>query len=64
MDTSHMVQSRMKEDELVTRIRYHEDRLRAIEREATFHRTAAEQARADLDALRQPSQSRPHLTAA
>ena len=64
MDTPQTVLSRMKEDELISRIRYHEDRLRAIEREAVFHRAAAEQARADLDALRQPPQSRPHLTAA
>ena len=64
MDTSQMVHSRMKEDELVTRIRYHEDRLRAIKREATFHRAATEEAHTDLDALRQPPQSRPHLTAA
>jgi hypothetical protein len=63
MRTSDMV-SRMKEDELVSRIRYHEDRLRAIEREADFHRVATEQARADLDALRQLPQRRPHLTAA
>ncbi len=54
----------MKEDELVARIRYHEDRLRAIEREAAFNRAALDQARADLDALRQPPQPRPHLTAA
>jgi hypothetical protein len=64
MDRPDLVQFRMKEDELVSRIRYHEDRLRAIEREAAFHRAALDEAHADLDALRQPSQPRPHLTAA
>ncbi|HXX39506.1 MAG TPA: hypothetical protein VEP50_15390 [bacterium] len=64
MDRAQTVQSRMREDELVAQIRYHEDRLRAIEREAAFHQAAVEQARTDLDALRQPVTPRPHLRAA
>lgn len=44
--------SRMREDELVARTRYHEDRLKEAERLAAFHRIAWEAARAELEALR------------
>lgn len=64
MSATDALRIRMREDELVARIRYHEDCLREAERRVAFHRAAAEAARTELDALRQPVQTRPHLTAA
>jgi len=46
---------RMREDELVARIRYHEDRRQQAERLAAFHRAAGEAARNDLTALHRPA---------
>jgi hypothetical protein len=41
MGTAETLSVRMREDELVARIRYHEDRLRQAERLAAFHRLPA-----------------------
>lgn len=54
MGTAETLSVRMREDELVARIRYHEDRLRQAERLAAFHRAACEVASNDLAALQQP----------
>jgi hypothetical protein len=64
MKTVETLYTRMREDELVARLRYHEDRLREAERLAAFHRDAGETARAGLNALRQQAGARPRLTAA
>jgi hypothetical protein len=64
METTETIYARMREDELVARVRYHEDRLREAERLATFHRGSGEAARAELNALRQHSGARPRLSAA
>lgn|GEM_PF-3888992 len=62
MDRVRTLQCRMREDQLVAQISYHEDRLRAIERASAVHRAAADHARSDLEALRQaPCPTRPHL---
>jgi hypothetical protein len=64
MKTVETLNTRMREDELVARLRYHEDRLQKAERLAAFHRDAGEEARAELNALRQHGGARPRLTAA
>ena len=64
MKTVETLYTRMREDELVARLRYHEDRLREAERLAAFHREAGETARAGLNVLRQQAGARPRLTAA
>lgn len=51
MGTAEIVYVRMREDELLARIRYHEDRLQQAERLAAFHRAAGEDARNDLAEL-------------
>ena len=55
MGTAEIIYARMREDELLARIRYHEDRLQQAERLAAFHRAAAEAARNNLTALQRPS---------
>jgi hypothetical protein len=55
MGTAEIIYVRMREDELLARIRYHEDRLQQAERLAAFHRAGAEAARNDLTALQRPS---------
>lgn len=64
LDTVGRVHLRMKEDEIVCRIRYHEDRLRTAERQADFHRASLRQACLELEALPQESVVRGHLRAA
>ena len=64
METAETVYTRMREGELIARIRYHEDRLREAERLAVFHRSAGEAADAELNALRKHAGARPRLTAA
>lgn len=61
LDSVHL---RMREDELICRIRYHEDRLRTAERQAEFYRAAVKQARLELESLPQASVVRAHLKAA
>ncbi len=64
METVQTLSARMREDELVARVRYHADRLREAERLAAFHRAAAEAAHTELNTLRRPSASHARLTAA
>jgi hypothetical protein len=64
METAETIYTRMREDELTARIRYHEDRLREAERLAAFHRGAGAAAEAERNVLRQRAGARPRLTAA
>ncbi len=64
MKTVQTLDARMREDELVARVRYHEDRLREAKRLVAFHHAAAEGAHAELNMLRQPGASHSRLTAA
>lgn len=65
METAETLYTRMREDELNARIRYHDDRLREAERLAAFHRGAGEAARTQLNVLRQTAGARrSQLTAA
>jgi hypothetical protein len=59
MGTAEIVWVRMREDELLARLRYHEDRQREAERRAAFHRAAGEAARNDLAGLQRPAGRKP-----
>lgn len=64
METTQTLYVRMREDELVARARYHEDRLREAKRVAAFHQAAAEGAHAELNMLRHTGAPHSRLTAA
>jgi hypothetical protein len=65
MNSAKTLDVRMREDELVAQLRYHEDRLREAERIAAFHRAAADIAGNELARLqRAPEGPEPRLSAA
>jgi hypothetical protein len=59
MGTAETIYVRMREDELLARIRYHEDRQQQAEHLAAFHRAAGEAARNDLTVLQRPGDLKP-----